>query len=211
MRRPPNAPPKVISHKELLNRAQGVQCYDAIPVNEPEDAQAEVEKFIPMLEEYLKRTLNTVSRVAHIINICCFPPLYRFSVGHPTYNIRRLVCKRLCLGHFLPPNLKVHGLEQDLSEHRNAVRLTLRFGSHGLTFHSESTGLPASFGDPDESDPESEVEDEGDEDSNGQFSPSATHPTCFCSLTRLSSRRLVHKRLPRGRCRFGRRCPSRHW
>jgi len=30
------------------------------------------------------------------------------------------------------------------------------------------TGLPASFGDPDESDPESEVEDEGDEDSNAE-------------------------------------------
>ena len=37
--------------------------------------------------------------------------------------------------------------------------LTRRFGS---------TGLPASFDDPDESDPESEAEDEGDEDSNGQ-------------------------------------------
>ena len=73
-RRPPSAPPKVVSHKELLNRAQGVQCYDAVPVNEPEDAQAEVEKFIPMLEEYLKRTLKTVPRVAHTINICCFPP-----------------------------------------------------------------------------------------------------------------------------------------
>jgi len=73
-RRPPNAPPKVVSHKELLNRTQGVQCYDAVPVNEPEDTQAEVEKFIPMLEEYLKRTLKTVFRVAHPINICCFPP-----------------------------------------------------------------------------------------------------------------------------------------
>jgi len=72
-RRPPSAPPKVVSHKELLNRAQGVQCYDAVPVNEPEDAQAEVEKFIPMLEEYLKRTLKTVPRVAHTINIRCFP------------------------------------------------------------------------------------------------------------------------------------------
>ena len=72
-RRPPNAPPKVVSHKELRDRTQGIQCYDAIPVNEPEDAQAEVEKFIPMLEEYLKRTLKTVPRVAHMINICCFP------------------------------------------------------------------------------------------------------------------------------------------
>lgn len=71
-RRPPNAPPKVVSHKELLNRTQGVQCYDAVPVNEPEDAQAEVEKFIPLLEEYLKRTLKTVSRAKHTINICLF-------------------------------------------------------------------------------------------------------------------------------------------
>ena len=71
-RRPPNAPPKVVSHKELLNRTQGVQCYDAVPLNESEDAQAELEKFIPMLEEYLKRTLKAVFRAAHTINICCF-------------------------------------------------------------------------------------------------------------------------------------------
>lgn len=44
-----------------------------------------------------------------------------------------------------------------------------------LTPTSESTGLPASFGDPDESDPEPEVEDEGDEDSNGQFEGSTKH------------------------------------
>ena len=73
-RRPPNAPPKVISHKELLKRPQGVQCYDAIPVNELQDAQAEVEKFIPMLEEYLKRTHKTAPRVAHTTNICYFLP-----------------------------------------------------------------------------------------------------------------------------------------
>jgi hypothetical protein len=42
--------------------------------------------------------------------------------------------------------------------------------------HFESTGLPASFGDPDESDPESEVEDEGDEDSNGQSRPLSNTP-----------------------------------
>lgn len=71
-RRPPNAPPKVVSHKEVLNRTQGVQCYDAVPLNGPEDVQAELEKFIPMLEEYLKRTLKAVSQVAHTINICCF-------------------------------------------------------------------------------------------------------------------------------------------
>jgi hypothetical protein len=167
-RRPPNAPPKVVSHKELLNRAQGVQCYDAVPVNEPEDAQAEVEKFIPMLEEYLKRTLKAVSRVHAQSIYAVFLPLYPFSIGHSAHNVRRLVCKRLRLGHFLPPNLKVYGLEQDLSEYRNAVRVTLRVARyHELIRHLESTGLPASFGDPDESDPESEVEDEGDEDSNG--------------------------------------------
>ena len=46
-----------------------------------------------------------------------------------------------------------------------------------LIRHLESTGLPASFGDPDESDPESEVEDEGDEDSNGRYRFPATRPT----------------------------------
>ena len=71
-RRPPSAPPKVVSHKELLNRTKGVQCYDAVPLNEPEDTQVELEKFIPMLEEYLKRTLKAVPRVAHTINTCFF-------------------------------------------------------------------------------------------------------------------------------------------
>jgi hypothetical protein len=71
-RRPQNAPPKVVSHKELLNRSQGVQYYDAVPLDEPEAAHAEFEKFIPMLEEYLKRTLKAVFGVAHTINICCF-------------------------------------------------------------------------------------------------------------------------------------------
>lgn len=75
-KRPPNAPPKVVSHK-LLNRAQDVQCYDAVPVSEPEETQAEVEKFIPMLEEYLKRTLEAASLIAHTINICYF-----FSLSH---------------------------------------------------------------------------------------------------------------------------------
>lgn len=36
-----------------------------------------------------------------------------------------------------------------------------------ISFPSPRTGLPASFGDPDESDAESEPEDEADEDSNG--------------------------------------------
>jgi hypothetical protein len=107
-KRLPNAPPKVISHKELLNRVKDVQCYDAVPVNESEDA--EVEKFIPMLEEYLKRTLAAASRVGHTINIWCFsPPM--FSVRHPTNISQRHVYERLRLGHFLPPDFKVHGLE----------------------------------------------------------------------------------------------------
>lgn len=183
MRRPSNAPPKVISHKELLNRNQGVQCYDAVPVNEAEDAKAGLEKFIPMLEEYLKRTLKTASRSVHTINICCFFPfVHLFSVKRSAYNSRRLVHKRLRLGHFLPQNLKVDGLEQDISKHRDSVCATPRVVRHrSLPITSESTGLPASFGDPDESDPESEVEDEGDEDSNGQFKRSATHPSRFSS------------------------------
>ena len=90
-RRPPNAPPKVVSHKELLNRTQGVQCYDAVPVNEPEDTQAEVEKFIPMLEEYLKRTLKTVSRVAHTINICYFSSSLCTSIQCRTSSQQRRV------------------------------------------------------------------------------------------------------------------------
>ena len=115
-RRPSNAPPKIISHKELLNRTQGVQCYDAVPVNEPEDAKAGLENFIPMLEEYLKRTLKIDSRSAHTMNICCFfPSVHFFSDEHPAYNTRHLVHKRLRLGHLLPQNLQVHGLEQDLS------------------------------------------------------------------------------------------------
>ena len=82
-RRPPSAPPKVVSHKELLNRTQGVQCYDAVPVNEREDAQAELEKFIPMLEEYLKRTLKTVFRTAQSINICSY-----FTFVYPVSDIQ---------------------------------------------------------------------------------------------------------------------------
>lgn len=136
-KRPPNAPPKVVSHK-LLNRAQDVQCYDAVPVSEPEETQAEVEKFIPMLEEYLKRTPEAASLIAHTINICYFffPLPCPFSVRHPANSVRRLFCERLCLGYFLPPNLKVHGLEQNLPEHWDAVRVTSWFASDcGLTFY----------------------------------------------------------------------------
>jgi len=98
------------------------------------------------------------------------------------------------MGPFLPPSLKVRGLEQDLSEYWDAVRVALRFVPRvELTFRSKSTGLPASFGDPDESDPESEVEDEGDEDSNGQF---VLTTNLLPFLTWLSSRRLVRQRLP---------------
>lgn len=124
-KRTPNVPPRVVSHKELLNRTKDVQCYDAVPVNDPEDAQAQVEKFIPMLEEYLKRTFAAASPVGHTINISRFySPI--FSVRHPTNIIRRHVCERLRLGHFLPPDFKVHGLEQNLSEYRDAVRVCHR-------------------------------------------------------------------------------------
>lgn len=89
------------------------------------------------------------------------------------------------------------------------MRVTLRFVPRTeLTFRSKSTGLPASFGDPDESDPESEVEDEGDEDSNGQL---ALTTNLLPFLTQLSSRRLVHQRLPGRRRRRFRRSPLGHW
>jgi len=84
-KRLPNAPPKVISHKELLNRVKDVQCYDAVPVNESEDA--EVEKFIPMLEEYLK--LSDTQQTSPGAT----------STNDYVWDI------------FLPPDFKVHGLE----------------------------------------------------------------------------------------------------
>ena len=168
-RRPSNAPPKIISHKELANRNQGVQCFDAVPVNEPEDAKAGLEKFIPMLEEYLKRTLKTVSRSAHTINIHRFFPSYISLVS----NIQPTT----------PGASSTNDYVWDIFYHRTSKsadwnKISQNIGTLYVLHHeshdiaslpttSESTGLPASFGDPDESDPESEVEDEGDEDSNG--------------------------------------------
>ncbi|KAF9651675.1 hypothetical protein BDM02DRAFT_3110452 [Thelephora ganbajun] len=125
-RRPLNTPPKVVSHKELLNRTQDVQCYDAVPVNEPEDAQAEVEKFIPMLEEYLKLSdIHPTTAGASSTNDYVWDIFYHRSSKSTDWNK-------------IPQNI------------------------------GTLTGLPTSFGDPDESGPESEVEDEGDEDSNAE-------------------------------------------
>ncbi|KAF9778561.1 hypothetical protein BJ322DRAFT_1091239 [Thelephora terrestris] len=125
-RRPPNAPPKVVSHKELLNRAQDVQCYDAVPVSEPEETQAEVEKFIPMLEEYLKLSdIQPTTSGASSANDYVWDIFYHRTSKSTDWN-----------------------------------KISQNIGT--------LTGLPASFGDPDESDSDSEVEDEGDEDSNAE-------------------------------------------
>jgi hypothetical protein len=62
-------------------------------------------------------------------------------------------------------------MEQSCCEHRNSVSLLGDIPPFTAPFYATgcrtSTGLPASFGHPDDSDSESEVEDDEDEDSNG--------------------------------------------
>ena len=110
-KRPQNVPPRVIPHKDLLNRTQDVQCYDAVPVGKPQDTRSDVEKFIPMLEEYLKRTPMSFP-TTNMMNIYHLSPhLYLFSIRHSTNDLRPLSCERLRLGYFLPQDCKVCRLE----------------------------------------------------------------------------------------------------
>lgn len=53
---PINAPPKVISHKDLLKPKQDFTYYDAVLASEKKakEEDEEMMNFMPMLEEYLK-------------------------------------------------------------------------------------------------------------------------------------------------------------
>jgi hypothetical protein len=52
---PPTAPPKVVSHKEFLKSKSEFAYYDAVPTIEANlKEDPEMDKFMPMLEEYLK-------------------------------------------------------------------------------------------------------------------------------------------------------------
>lgn len=61
-RGPQNAPPKVISHKELLKPKQDFTYYDAILASEKaaKEDDEEMKNFMPMLEEYLKSTRSSL-------------------------------------------------------------------------------------------------------------------------------------------------------
>lgn len=54
----PTAPPKVISHKDLLKPKPDFTYYDAVPAGskQAKDEDEEMKNFMPMLEEYLKST-----------------------------------------------------------------------------------------------------------------------------------------------------------
>ena len=56
-RTPPTAPPKVISHKDLLKPKPDFTYYDAVLASEKQAKieDQEMNNFIPLLEEYLKR------------------------------------------------------------------------------------------------------------------------------------------------------------
>ncbi|TFY72883.1 hypothetical protein EVG20_g151 [Dentipellis fragilis] len=133
------APPAVLSAKDLEKQKADFQMYDAILASEnatPMDP--EIEKFLPMLQDYLK-----VGETA--------PPASAASAPLPSPGV--------------PPASNVEGPDYvwDVFFHRPGALNYTSVSNIGTL-----TGLPASFADPFSSDSESEPEDDADEDSNAE-------------------------------------------
>ena len=54
------ASPKVLSSKDIAKRPVDFKMYDAIPAAQQSDDSSEVNKFLPMLNDYLKSELQTL-------------------------------------------------------------------------------------------------------------------------------------------------------
>lgn len=132
-RMPPSAPPKVISHKEAAKLKPGFAYYDAVLAADKDarsKADSEMDKFVPLLEEYLKigdiglsSSSGTSAETAE--DDFVWDIFYHYPVKLNEWS-------------------------------KSAVNI------------GTLTGLPSSFGHPDDSDSESEVEDDEDEDSNAE-------------------------------------------
>ncbi|KAF7977701.1 hypothetical protein HWV62_2962 [Athelia sp. TMB] len=140
----PTAPPKVISHKDVPPKAADFKMYDAILAGGekiPSPAfDSDMEKFMPMLTDYLKIHDMT-------------PP------GSPS--MKKIVSSSSAL----PAESKSDDdYVWDVFYHRPANLSEWNAVANVGTL----TGLPPSINDPNDSDSDSEPEDEADEDSNDE-------------------------------------------
>ncbi|KAJ7828087.1 hypothetical protein B0H13DRAFT_2420383 [Mycena leptocephala] len=142
-RRPPSSPPKVISAKDVVPKTKdtGFKLYDAVLSADKAPtavADEEMEKFMPMLNEYLK--LNDISASASVSSVAeTLPPSESLSSSTDDY-------------------------VWDVFYHRPVTLTEWNEAANVGTL----TGLPPSLTDPYDSASDSEPEDEADEDSNAE-------------------------------------------
>jgi len=143
----PTSPPKVLSSKDIAKKPVDYKMYDAIPQQSlSTDESFEVNKFLPMLNDYLK--------------------IHDIDIGSETDS----PALKKPSGVIVQPILPQSALEDgdyvwDVFYHRPATLSEWNEAANVGTL----TGLPPSFGDVYDSASDSEEEeDEGDEDSNAE-------------------------------------------
>ncbi|TFK40710.1 hypothetical protein BDQ12DRAFT_679898 [Crucibulum laeve] len=154
----PKAPPKVVSEKELRAKASTVdfKMYDAIPQEKPSKApevSSEMDKFLPMLNDYLK-----------IHDITPSPSIAAATSSTITPDSKEPDAASMVVSP--APTISSTGDDYvwDVFYHRPATLSEWNEAANVGTL----TGLPPSFGDGYDSVSDSEEEDEADEDSNAE-------------------------------------------
>ncbi|EIM81721.1 uncharacterized protein STEHIDRAFT_142261 [Stereum hirsutum FP-91666 SS1] len=163
--RRPIAPPKVLSAKELERAKSNVKVYDAVlapsTVVLPTPVDPDFEVFNDLLQDYLQ--LNDITPVSAPLTSDKVTATERKKKKAPLPS-SRVPSPTKALTARLEDQDPDPDYVWDVFFHRpGTLQDYANVGNVGTL-----TGLPASFGDPDESDAESEPEDEADEDSNDE-------------------------------------------